>query len=144
MRSELLAGLVMAWAMLLACAQTFAAEAPAAPSASSVPPTLWSFLGLKQCTDKCKEKLVLHKEKKAEKQALQGGHPCLKHLFGQHCPCPCGKCQLLKKKPPLKPLADAANLESQNPAIKAAAEIKAEEDLAPQKVKAIRYLATIG
>jgi len=144
MRSGLVAGLVMALTIFLACAQTFAAETPAAPTASSVPPTLWSFLGLKQCADKCKEHLILHKEKKAEKQALQGGHPCLKHLFGQHCLCPCAKCQLLKKKPPLKPLADAANLESQNPAIKAAAEIKAEEDLAPQKVKAIRYLATLG
>jgi hypothetical protein len=143
MKSGLVAGLVVVGTMLLACAQTSAAEAPAAPTASSVPPTLWSFLGLKQCADKCKEHLILHKEKKAEKQALQGGHPCLKHLFGQHCPCPCAKCQLLKK-PPLKPLADAANLESQNPAIKAAAELKAEEDLTPQKIKAIRYLATIG
>jgi hypothetical protein len=37
-----------------------------------------------------------------------------------------------------------ANLESQNPALKAAAKVKSEEDLAPQKIKAIKYLATIG
>ncbi len=35
-------------------------------------------------------------------------------------------------------------MESQNPAIKAAAKIKAEEDLAPQKIKAIKYLGTVG
>jgi hypothetical protein len=44
----------------------------------------------------------------------------------------------------VKPLADPANLNSDNPAIKAAAEIKTEEDLAPQKIKAIRYLSTIA
>ncbi|MFA8017329.1 hypothetical protein [Bremerella cremea] len=49
-----------------------------------------------------------------------------------------------EKKPPLKRIADPLNLQSPNPAIKAAAEIKAEEDLAPQKIKALKYLATIG
>ncbi len=132
-------------AILLACAETSAAETPAAPSpAPSAPPTLWSFLGLKQCVDKCKKQIVLHKEKKAENQAVQGGHSCLKRLFGPLCPCGCLKCEILKRKPPVKPLADPANLQSQNPAIKAAAEIKTEEDLAPQKIKAIRYLATIA
>jgi len=145
MRFGLAAGLVVKLTFFFACAEMFAAETPAAPTASAVPPTLWSFLGLKQCVDKCKTHVVVHKEKKAEKQALQGGHhACLKRLFGHHCPCVCGKCELLKKKPPVKPLADPANMESQNPAIKAAAEIKTEEDLAPQKIKAIRYLATIG
>ena len=148
MKSRLALGWAAELTILLACVETFAAEAPAAPSAAptaaSVPPTLWSFLGLKQCVDKCKKHIVLHKEKKAEKQALQGGHPCLKHLFGPRCPCGCLKCEILKKKPPVKPLADPGNLQSQNPAIKAAAEIKTEEDLAPQKVKAIRYLATIA
>jgi len=130
--------------MLLAYGETRAAEPPAAPSAASVPPTLWSFLGLKQSVDKYQKQVTLHKEKKAEKQALQGGHACLKHLFGPLCPCGCPKCELLKKKPPVTPLADPANLESANPAIKAAAEIKTEADLAPQKIKAIRYLSTIG
>ncbi len=130
--------------MLWACVAASAAEPPAAPTAASAPPTLWSFLGVKQGVDKYKKHLAVHQEKKAEKQALQGGHACLKHLFGPLCPCGCPKCELLKKKPPLVPLADPANLESPNPAIKAAAEIKTEVDLAPQKIKAIRYLSTIG
>jgi len=50
----------------------------------------------------------------------------------------------LERKPPLKALADPRNLESKNPAIKKAAEIKTEEDLAKQKIKALKYLATIG
>jgi hypothetical protein len=49
-----------------------------------------------------------------------------------------------EKKPPLKAIADPANLQSDNPAIKKAAEIKAQEDLAAQKIKALKYLATIG
>ncbi len=50
----------------------------------------------------------------------------------------------LERKPPLKALADPANLTSDNPAIKAAAEIKQQEDLKPQKIKAIKYLAVIA
>lgn len=50
----------------------------------------------------------------------------------------------LERKPPLKAIADPKNLESKNPAIKKAAEIKTEEDLAKQKIKALKYLATIG
>ncbi len=46
--------------------------------------------------------------------------------------------------PPLKRIGDPANAQSQNPAIKKAAEIKQEEDMKQQKVKAIKYLATIG
>jgi hypothetical protein len=49
-----------------------------------------------------------------------------------------------ERTPPLKRIADPSNLEAQNPAIKTAAKIKTEEDLAPQKIKAIKYLATIG
>lgn len=49
-----------------------------------------------------------------------------------------------ERKPPLKAIADPANLESPNDAIKAAAEIKQEEDLKQQKIKALKYLATIG
>ncbi|HVA48666.1 MAG TPA: hypothetical protein VNH11_20030 [Pirellulales bacterium] len=48
-------------------------------------------------------------------------------------------------KPPLKAIADPANLDPGNgPAINKAAEIKQKEDLAPQKIKALKYLATIG
>jgi len=49
-----------------------------------------------------------------------------------------------ERTPPLKRIADPANLESPNDAIKAAAEIKIEEDLAPQKIKALKYLGTLG
>ncbi|MFM2097065.1 MAG: hypothetical protein RIS70_4189, partial [Planctomycetota bacterium] len=50
----------------------------------------------------------------------------------------------MEKKPPLKKIADPENLKSDNPAIKKAAEIKKEEDLAKQKIKAVKYLASIG
>ena len=45
-------------------------------------------------------------------------------------------------KPRLKSIADPANLQSPDPAVKAAAMIKQDQDLAPQKIKAIKYLAT--
>lgn len=50
----------------------------------------------------------------------------------------------LERRPPVLRLADPANLESEIPAIKAAAEIKMAEDLKQQKIKALKYLATIG
>lgn len=51
----------------------------------------------------------------------------------------------LQARPPLLPITDPANLgENASPAAKAAAEVKAEEDGAAQKVQALRYLATIG
>jgi hypothetical protein len=46
--------------------------------------------------------------------------------------------------PALKSIADPANLQSGNPAIEAAAKIKQQEDMAPQKIKALKYLAKIG
>ncbi|MGC1275210.1 MAG: peptidylprolyl isomerase [Planctomycetaceae bacterium] len=58
-------------------------------------------------------------------------------FFGQFFP-------FLEPKPPLLTLTDPANLASSVPAIAAAAEIKAEQDMAPQKIKALKYLATIG
>jgi hypothetical protein len=79
-------------------------------------PTLWSFLGIPQACYKLNAQ-----------------------LFNRR-----GNMPGLEKKPPLKAIADVANLKSDVPAIKAAAEIKQAEDLKPQKVKAIKYLATIG
>lgn len=79
-------------------------------------PTLWSFLGIPQGLYKVHGHMVNRR----------GNHP------------------RLEKKPPLKAIADVANLKSDVPAIKAAAEIKQAEDLKPQKIKAIKYLATIG
>lgn len=55
-----------------------------------------------------------------------------------------GKHPNLEPKPPLTRLAATSNLESSNAVIKKAAEIKHAEDLAPQKIKAVRYLASLG
>jgi hypothetical protein len=77
---------------------------------------LWSFLGIPQACYKLNAQLLNRR----------GNRPGL------------------EKKPPLKAIADVANLKSDVPAIKAAAEIKQAEDLKPQKIKALKYLATIG
>ncbi|MCL4201018.1 MAG: hypothetical protein KJ000_00885 [Pirellulaceae bacterium] len=50
----------------------------------------------------------------------------------------------LEGKPPVLSITDPANMDSPNPAVSAAAEIKAQEDAADQKIKGLRYLATIG
>ncbi|MCA9131957.1 MAG: hypothetical protein KDA45_02335 [Planctomycetales bacterium] len=51
----------------------------------------------------------------------------------------------LEAKPPIRSITDPANTsETASPAVKAAAEAKAAEDEAPQKAKAIRYLASLG
>jgi hypothetical protein len=50
----------------------------------------------------------------------------------------------LEGRPPVLPITDPANLDSPNPAVSAAAEVKAQEDAADQKIKGLRYLATIG
>ncbi|NQU23374.1 MAG: hypothetical protein HQ567_19005 [Candidatus Nealsonbacteria bacterium] len=51
----------------------------------------------------------------------------------------------LERKPPLKRIGDPANLaEDQPKVVQDAAKIKIEEDLAKQKIKAIKYLAQIG
>ena len=50
----------------------------------------------------------------------------------------------LERKPPLKPIGDPKNLESPDASIKKAAEVKQAEDMKKQKIKAIKYLASIG
>lgn len=102
--------------ILAAAAVIFLGLSGTAAEPPAPPPTLWSFLGIPQACQKAHDGFFNKK----------GNHPGL------------------EKKPPLKKLADVANLESPNPAIKTAAKIKTEEDLAPQKVKAIKYLATVG
>jgi len=81
-------------------------------SARTIPPTTtrWQKLGIPQAAGGLTDSLVNR----------SGKHP------------------KLERKPPVKRIADPANLESDNPAIKAAAEIKKEEDLAKQKIKAKR------
>ncbi len=50
----------------------------------------------------------------------------------------------LEATPALLAITDPSNANSSNPAVAAAAGAKADEDAAPQKIKAIRYLATLG
>ena len=78
--------------------------------------TLWNFFGIPQATNRAYDRVINRR----------------------------GERPRLERKDPLKRIADPANLESEVPAIKAAAEIKADADLAPQKIKAIKYLADVG
>lgn len=79
-------------------------------------PTLWRFLGIPQGVHTVRDTLVNR----------------------------CGNLPGLERKPPLLRIADPRLAEIDNAAIKKAQQIKAEEDLAPQKIKAIKYLATLG
>ena len=80
------------------------------------PTTLWNFLGIPQGIQKLRGATTNRR----------GNRP--------------GR----EPKPPLKAIADPANLESKDPAIKKAAEVKQAEDLKKQKIKAVKYLASIG
>lgn len=99
----------------IASAQDAAAAAIPSAAAPSTP-TLWSFLGIPQGYKKVKGALTNRR----------------------------GNTPRLEPKNALKALNDPANLESMNPAIKRAAEIKVQEDLKLQKMKAIKYLTSIG
>ncbi len=91
------------------------AQAPAVPAVPA-PPTLWSFLGIPQGVKKVQGALTNRR----------------------------GNFPKTEPKDALKALNDPANLESPDAAIKKAAEIKKAEDLKPQKIKAIKYLTSIG
>ncbi len=80
------------------------------------PPTLWKFLGIPQAYQRVNGAVVNRR----------GNFPGL------------------ERKPPVLPLADPLNLESDIAPLKAAAEIKMAEDLKKQKIKAVKYLASIG
>ncbi len=90
--------------------------AVALPPPPGAPFTLWNFLGIPQGFNKLRD---------ATSNA-KGNRPGM------------------ERKPALKALADPQNLMSTNPAIAKAAEIKTQEDMAPQKIKAIKYLASVG
>jgi hypothetical protein len=90
------------------------AQAPAAAAAPTT--TFWSYLGIPQAWNACKDSHLNRLGRHPEKE----------------------------QQPPLKRIADPENLKSPNPAIQVAAEAKADADLAPQKIKAIEYLATVG
>jgi hypothetical protein len=94
------------------------AEAQNAPPAAPIgpAPTLWHYLGLRQGSWMRRDAFLNR----------SGNRPGL------------------ERKPPLKRIADPSLAEVDNAAIKKAQKIKAEEELAPQKIKAIKYLATLG
>jgi hypothetical protein len=97
-------------------ATTVVAVAPPAQT----PPNIWQCLGLDVvCQD----------------LGVKGQH--LMNFLAGYFPA-------LQPTPPVLPINDPANLKSDNPAVKAAAEVKGEEDAAPQKVQAINYLAKVG
>lgn len=95
-------------------AQTTSASLAALTPAPT--PTLWRFLGIPQGVHAVRDTVVNR----------------------------CGNLPGLERKPPLLRIADPRLAEIDNAAIKKAQQIKAEEDLAPQKIKAIKYLATLG
>jgi hypothetical protein len=88
-------------------------------------PTLPEFLGIPQCCG-----------------AIQ---ICCSRAAAQIGFCFPGLGSFLEPTPPLLPITDPANLAADAPpAVQKAAEIKAQEDQAAQKIAALRYLATIG
>lgn len=92
-------------------------QTPAAPAAvPPAAPTLWSFLGVPQGVKKVQGALTNRR----------GNNPAK------------------EPKNAMKALNDPANLLSENKAIKKAAQVKTEEDLKPQKIKALKYLTSIG
>jgi len=99
-------------------AVTISSSACGQEAAPAVPatPTLWSFLEIPQGVKKVQGALTNRR----------------------------GNLPRTEPKDALKALNDPANLESPDPAIKRAAEIKKAEDLKPQKIKAIKYLTSIG
>ena len=95
------------------------AESAALPAPAPVPApttTVWNRLGIPQAFHKMRDSTTNRRGNRPESERTD----------------------------PLKRIADPANLDSPNPAIKKAAEVKADQDLAPQKIKAIKYLATVG
>lgn len=101
-------------AVFVTWSSTAQAQVPVVPVAP--PHTLWRFIGIPQGIQKIRDVTVNRR----------GNRPGL------------------ERKPPMTRIADPANLASDNPAIKAAAEIKTAEDMKKQKIKAIKYLSTIG
>ncbi len=89
---------------------------------SAAPPaTLWRFLGIPQTYNRIRDATANRSGNRPQAERTR----------------------------PLKRIADPEHLDPEtaagkNPAINAAAKVKEQEDLAPQKIKAIKYLATIG
>ncbi len=102
-------------AIILAGLADFASAQAPAPAAPAS--TLWSYLGIPQASNKIQDALLNR----------SGNQPNF------------------ERTNPLTRIADPANLNPNMPqSIQTAAKIKQQEDLAPQKIKAIKYLATVG
>jgi hypothetical protein len=99
-------------------ATTVVAVAP--PAAPCCKMTLWEFLGVKRAFE-----------------VLGGLLDRIRNRLGARFPG-------LEAKPPVLAITDPANMNSDNPAVKSAAETKAEEDAAEQKIKALNYLGEMG
>ena len=102
--------------LMFASAQGALAQDPPPPPPAPPPVTLWRFLGIPQ--------------------GIQGVRDVTTNRSGYF--------PEYERKPPLMRIGDPANLQSDNPAIKKAAEIKIEADLAKQKIKALKYLGEVG
>lgn len=87
----------------------------AAAGAAAKPTSFWNWLGIPQGTQKVRDARVNKRGNNPQRERVD----------------------------PLKRIADPENMNSDNPAIKTAAQAKAEADLAPQKIKAIKFLATV-
>jgi hypothetical protein len=108
---------IAAAAIAVGAASHCSAETPGVSSVGAAPAnTLWRWIGIPQGIQKIRDVTVNRR----------GNFPGL------------------ERKPPLKRIGDPANLKSDNPAIKAAAEIKMAEDMKQQKIKAIKFLAEMG
>ncbi len=70
-------------------------------------------------------------------KAACGGANCVRNKLGKFYPG-------LEGKPKVLAISDPANLDSPSPATSVAADVKAQQDAAEQKIKGLRYLATIG
>lgn len=113
-KSAAFLGVVLGTGMLFA--QAPVAPPPAPVPAPAAPTTFWNFLGIPQGVNRIRD---AHLNKSGFKPQAE-------------------------RQPHLRALTDPANFVSGNPAIKKAAEIKMEQDLCPQKIKAIRYLSTVA
>ncbi len=113
---KLAIGAALSWCSACWPATAAAQPAASAPLPAARPATVWSWLGIPQGVHRVRDTVVNR----------------------------CGRLPGLERKPPLLRIADPALAEIDNAAIKKAQQIKAEEDLAPQKIKAIKYLATLG
>jgi len=104
-------------AMVLAvCLAVGIVAGAGAAEPAAAPTTFWSFFGIPDGIKRVRDATVNRR----------GNHPNL------------------ERKPPVKRLADPELLKSEVDAIKVAAEIKKQQDEAPQTIKAIKFLGDVG